>query len=280
MALDEITKKPAGLKKAVGSIFKTNGSARRISFTKPAFTRAAAGALGVLAAVFPALPLHTAHGSNGESSFILSIMDKRTEKRISGGAESPVPVDFSSQITFYGRIDRDNERPYRILYTYNDSIRYLTDSPFHFESFMSLDTLTHSADAGPRMADLGYISKYDSMLSCIFAGPSLKIEFEPPADSLGSAPHYGVIPFGPAIQNLKPDCPSGEYDKINMPVSFGAFMIKISGPELAAGLRWNMKFRLPGFSGTRLYPEIEIRFQISTSPGWGIRNCNARGYYS
>ena len=82
-----------------------------------------------------------------EICFSITVTDERHEKRIMIPTNSTVPVDFKSEITLYGRIQRKAHNGLTFT-TFNDSLRFTNYTPLPMTSFMSLDTVYYSAESG------------------------------------------------------------------------------------------------------------------------------------
>jgi hypothetical protein len=197
--------------------------------------------------------------------FSLTITDERIENRIAGHAPSTVEVAFRNEVTLYGRLAVSPDDSTITVVAYNDSIRFERLAPMPFESFMSRDTMYHSTKAGPKVSDTGRVALYDSMLACIFEGPSLEISLGRPARIPGGEGRDRL--FRAEIEDRKPDCPSGEYGMIDPPVSLGAFFASPWHVVGRDGIRWRSIVKLPGYSSLRFRPEIAVSWRTVRARG-------------
>lgn len=194
-------------------------------------------------------------------SFTLTIEEKRFEEAVTPGASSTVPANIETNSAVHGRIIMP-EKPLDILYTCTDSIMIATTQPFPFETFMSRDTLYYRAEGRPNLIGRQIDATIDSMLQCIFEGPSLKISSAPgePGVSAGGSDSGAIVPR--SISHQKPDCRSGAYSRLNLPLSLGFFFTGIPQPGTGTDFSWEERKSLPSFSGLQFFPELLLSLRI------------------
>lgn len=181
-----------------------------------------------------AWPQVGASGSGAEN-FTLTVEEDRVEIREVGLSAAPVEVEMRSALTLYGRIAWKDGR----YLTFNDSLVFTSDYPAYYRSFMSADTMYAASKLGTKGVAKGGYSVYDSLLLCLFTGPAL--EYRP------------ALKGASRIRDLKRTCSSGEYTRLNPPVSLGAFLL----PPLTTA-RDSCTIALPSFSGLRFFPSIRV----------------------
>jgi hypothetical protein len=196
-----------------------------------------------------------------ERPFSLTIQEKRFEEVVTPGADSTVPADFETDSSVWGRITVP-DTPSGTVHTFTDSIAIATTQPFPFETFMSRDTLYYRAEGKPNIIGKRIDAITDSMLACVFEGPSLEISAvtgERAAldarDGAGS-----IVPR--AISHIKPDCKSGEYSRLRLPLSLGFFFIGMPRPGTDSGYIWEELKPLPSYSGLLFFPDLVISLRI------------------
>jgi hypothetical protein len=190
--------------------------------------------------------------AQGERPFVLTVSEHRTDRRSSPAmGESPVVVS-ELVLTLYGRVDRSDVVAGDMVVFYADSISMESRRPFAFRTFMSADTVYYSAPGGRGAIDHTGDADLDTMLSCVFGGPAL-IAFVSPTGAPDSTFHSNER------------CPSGEYGRINAPVTLCAFLFGRSTLGAASrgegGLRWRESRPVPSFSGIGFHPRIDLLFR-------------------
>jgi hypothetical protein len=128
---------------------------------------------------------------------------------------------------------------------------------------MSRNSFIFHAEGKPAVVSTGGESPYDTMLACVFDGPALEIANPP--EKFDSAVMSEDLPGvrSPAIRNLKPDCGSGGYARMNLPVSLGFFFVRPPAPQDEAGdMQWRELKTLPSFSGLGFNPDLAIPLRI------------------
>jgi hypothetical protein len=173
--------------------------------------------------------------------FQLTIVIERTDSRLSAVSDGTQVVKSESETTLFGRAEFQPTGGAVTFYA--DSIRHHSREPFEFHTFMSADTMYYLA--GGRGGEIDHRrAEYDSMLWCVFVGPVLRID----RDESG-------LP-GATIQ-LKGDCRSGEYERINAPVTLSAFLMRTATDHD----RWHERRPLPSYSGVGFHPEIDLLYR-------------------
>jgi hypothetical protein len=160
--------------------------------------------------------------------------DNVAKTQHSGGSRA---VKWESDMTLFGTVEL--ERGGAEVVFYADSIRYESREPRAFQTFMSADTMYYRIPSGGGAIDHHRV-EYDSMLACVFGGAALRVLRD-----------EGGVP--PQTQHLNARCPSGEYGRINAPVTLGAFVIAAPGERS----RWLEHRPAPSFSGLGFHPRIK-----------------------
>lgn len=180
--------------------------------------------------------------------FELTIRVKRTDMRKTDPTVEPATLTSESEMTLFGRVERPHAGS-RVTF-YADSIRYESRKPSAFQTFMSADTMYYRSAQGGGAVDHRK-AEYDSMLSCVFKGAALQVAL----DETG-APQ--------TTKHLNDRCQSGEYERINAPVTLCAFLI----PTPAGRDRWREMRPSPSFSGVGFHPEIEWLYRTAQTTDW------------
>jgi hypothetical protein len=191
--------------------------------------------------------------------FTLTIQEKRSEQVVTPGESSTVPAEFETNSMLHGRIIVPDQT-LAPLAACTDSIRIATSMPFPFESFLSRDTLYYRAEGKPTVINKQIDAVIDSMLRCVFEGPALLISMREKSESSFSDRRTGEAPRARTVTDQKPECGSGEYSRLNLPVSLGFFFPHL--PRPVNDYRWRQRKTLPSFSGLHFFPEIEISLRI------------------
>lgn len=184
-------------------------------------------------------------------TFNLVIIENRTDRRETVVAGESPSVTIESELTLSGRFDASGGS--RVLTFYADSISLDSRQPYVYQTFMSADTMFYRSAGVVGVIDRSQTAEFDSMLSCLFRGPALKVFLS------GSG-----VPDSSVHANER--CRSGEYDRINAPVTIRAFLIRRSrgGPGTnGGGGRWRESFPVPSFSGVGFCPSIEILYRVA-----------------
>lgn len=188
--------------------------------------------------------------SSDVRKFELTMLVERTDSRKSLWSDESQAVTSKSEMTLFGRVEL-RQADYLVTY-YADSIRFDNREPFEFQTFMSADTMYYRASGGESRID-HRTAEFQSMLSCVFEGPALRIERDE-SGAPGSTIH------------LNDDCNSGEYDRINAPVTLGAFLTRVP----AHRDRWHERRSLPSYSGVGFHPEIELLYRMVQSSEYEV----------
>jgi hypothetical protein len=183
------------------------------------------------------------HLSSIERAFVLEISENRTDTRENPLLSGSQPVSMESISTLFGRVVR--REGVEAITFFADSIRYQSKSPYIFNTFMSADTMYYSAPGGGSAIDPDD-PEYAAMLSCLFDGPALWV-------TLTDAGTPSVI------NHSNDECRSGEYKRMNAPVTLAAFLNRVP----AAGEKWYEMRSVPSFSSTGFHPEIEWYYRTA-----------------
>jgi hypothetical protein len=139
-----------------------------------------------------------------------------------------------------------------VLTFYADSIEFYSRQPFAFRTFMSADTMYYRSGGGTSVIDRKSTADYDSMLSCLFTGPALQVFL-----STSGAPDSTAHP--------NERCRSGEYSRINTPVTIRAFLVGRDRGAFETGgnnRRWREVRSAPSFSGIGFHPSIRFLYRV------------------
>lgn len=204
----------------------------------------------------------TAAGTGHGSPFTLTIQEKRSEEIVTPGADSTVPADFETNSSVYGRFIVADGQP-GILHAFTDSITIAAMQPFPFETFMSRDTIYYKAEGRPNLIGKRIDAITDSMLQCVFDEPSLAIS-SISGSGAGPAGERGenAMVQPRSISHRKPDCGSGEYSRLDLPVSLGFFFAGIPRADAGKDFIWKERKPLPSYSGLRFSPELVVALRI------------------
>lgn len=183
------------------------------------------------------------HFPGAERGFVLVISENRTDTHDNPMLSDSQPVELESILTLYGRVAR--REGVEAIEFFADSIRYESKSPYVFNTFMSADTMYYSATGGSSAVDPND-PEYAAMLSCLFDGPALWVV-------LTEAGTPAVISHANDV------CRSGEYARINAPVTLAAFLNRVP----ASGEKWFEMRSVPSFSSTGFHPEIEWYYRTA-----------------
>ena len=100
-------------------------------------------------------------------------------------------------------------------------------------------------------AQIGGIETDESMLRCLFEGPSLGIQVP-----LGERPANAVV------EHFKSDCPGGLYRRLNLPVTIAPFVLSIPDGFDHPGSTWQAIVTCPSFSGLGFFPQLRWTYRI------------------
>jgi len=187
--------------------------------------------------------------------FSLSISERREEQRDPSAPDGKSKIVFETQLTLHGRFVREDMNGRRALAVCADSITFVSRRPLAYRTFLSADTMYYHAPGGRAVIDPTALPAVDTMLACLFCGPALRA-------------HLAAGGAVDSLQYLKAECQSGEFQRVNMPVTLGFFLP--DSPTLAAeeGARWLALRNLPLFSGVPFHPAAEIRWHaVDTDHG-------------
>jgi hypothetical protein len=177
------------------------------------------------------------------SRFELTVLTTRTDTRKSHITDDSPPVTSESETTLFGRIESSGGGAAVTFYA--DSILHHSLRPFVFQTFMSADTMYYRSSSGTSTIDHKE-AVYDSMLSCVFGGAALKVN----RDRSGAPKD---------AEHINDRCQSGEYERINAPITLGAFLVRTPDD----GERWHDRKPSPSFSGVGFHPEIDWLFRVA-----------------
>jgi hypothetical protein len=193
-------------------------------------------------------------GSSGapdsDRPFALTIIENRTDRRETVVAGESPAVTVESELTLSGRVEASGGQG--ALTFYADSISFDNRQPYAYRTFMSADTMYYWSVGGVGVIDRSGTAEYDSMLSCLFGGPALQIFL-----SESGAPD--------STAHANERCRSGEYDRINTPVTIRAFLVRREHGEPGShsnGERWRESLPAPSFSGVGFHPSIEFLYRV------------------
>jgi len=187
--------------------------------------------------------------------FSLSISERREEQRDTSAPDGKREIVFETQITLHGRFVREDMNGRRVLAVCADSIVFVSRRPLAFRTFLSADTMYYHAPGGRAVVDRRDVPAVDTMLACLFGRPALRAHLA--AGGAVDSLHY-----------LNAECQSGEFQRMNLPVTLGFFLP--DPPSLAAqeGARWRALRILPLFSGVAFHPAAEFRWHaVATATG-------------
>lgn len=192
-----------------------------------------------------------------ETLFVLEISEYRTDRKKSPATGEGPTVVHESVLKLYGRVDDfAGDGPRDVVVFYADSITYDSRQPYVFRTFMSADTLHYASPTGQNVIDRLGDAAIDSMLSCVFGGPAMRV-FLSESGEPDSTDH------------VNERCRSGEYGRINAPVTLSAFLVRQQATDLtskgSAGNRWRERRVAPSFSGIGFYPEIDVLYRLIES---------------
>jgi hypothetical protein len=183
-------------------------------------------------------------------SFVLTIAENRTDRRDTFATGESPAVTVESDLILSGRVDVLGTN--RVLTFYADSIEFYSRQPYVYRTFMSADTIYYRSGGGTSTIDRKGTAEYDSMLSCLFTGPALQVFLSTSGD-----------PDSTVHANER--CGSGEYGRINAPVTFHALLLgRDQGVFEAGGQdgRWREARRAPSFSGIGFHPSIQFLYRV------------------
>jgi hypothetical protein len=197
-----------------------------------------------------------------ERPFVLEISEYRTDRKKSPATGEGPTVVHESVLKLYGRVDRfEGGGPRDVAVFYADSMTYDSRQPYVFRTFMSADTLYYASPTGQNMVDRIGDAAIDSMLSCVFGGPALSVFL-----SKSGEPDSMV--------HANERCRSGEYGRLNAPVTLSAFFVRQQATDLtskdSAGNRWHERRVSPSFSGIGFYPEIDLLYRLIESTNHSV----------
>jgi len=189
-----------------------------------------------------------------EHSFVLTVAEYRTDRRSSPATGESPEVTSKSVLTLYGRVDTSQDGSGKVVTFYADSLSYDSQRPFVFQTFMSADTMYYSARGGRQAIDQTRDAELDTMLSCVFGGPALSAYM-----SQVGAPDSTI--------HTNEGCRCGEYERINAPVTLGAFLFGWHAAALSgdSGRRWRELRPVPTFSGIGFHPEIYLLYRLANT---------------
>jgi hypothetical protein len=184
-----------------------------------------------------------------ERMFSLSIREHRREERTSLHGSDPMWIEFESELILYGHLDTEILGDSIVITTFNDSMQFKSVLPYIFETFMSRDTLHYSSDARRNVASSGFAEMYDTMLTCVFEGPALKI-------------HLRDSNERNSVTHLKEDCGSGEYTRLDLQYALGLFFAGAWVPSLTEDSRWLETISIPPYSRLGYRPTVLAQARI------------------
>jgi hypothetical protein len=177
------------------------------------------------------------------SRFELTVLTTRTDARKSHVTDDSPAVTSESETTLFGRVESSGGGAAVTFYA--DSILHHSLRPFAFQTFMSADTMYYRSSTGTSTINHKE-AVYDSMLSCLFGGAALRVT----RDRSGAPKD---------ADHVNSRCQSGEYERINAPVTLCAFLVRTPDD----GDRWHDRKPLPSFSGVGFHPEIDWLFRAA-----------------
>jgi hypothetical protein len=161
-------------------------------------------------------------------------------------------VTVEATLSLYGRLEASETASRGVVTFYADSISYVSKQPYVFHTFMSADTMRYGARGG--VVDRPGAAEFDSMLACVFRGPTLHIFL---LDT--GAPDSTV--------HVNERCESGEYEHINAPVTLSSFLVERRAAAGGERARWRETRAAPSFSGVGFHPEIEFLYREVDASG-------------
>lgn len=154
---------------------------------------------------------------------------------------------FESTTRYFGRFEDSGSAGWIVR---NDSIRFQTREPHRLEAFMSIDTLYFRSGSSEPAALPEISGASDSMLVCIFSGPSLRIDFN----------DDGTVE---PVEHNKQDCPGGIYRRLDLPKTLGIFVAGAPPGSSGVDTRWEQARYCPSFSGLGDLPRLLVEYRIS-----------------
>jgi hypothetical protein len=183
---------------------------------------------------------------------VLSVREARIE---SGGAvrDGLAPeVETRSTLIHHGRVQTPENRGRTAFTVFTDSLIFRSEAPFVFTARLSRDTIEVASVAKRPAAQMGTIEGDETMLACIFEGPSLRVT---PPD--GDAPAFATA------EDLKSGCESGLYRRLMLAVTLGRFVFSSPPPaEEPTVTRWRVMGACPSLSGLGILPQVRWTFTI------------------
>ncbi|UCG51834.1 MAG: hypothetical protein JSW58_16975 [Candidatus Latescibacterota bacterium] len=182
-------------------------------------------------------------------AFVLTVEDTRTDTGYHAETDSIYEIGFESKTSHFGRVEATGEMPEMTFEVFGDSILFSQERPFRIEAFMSLETRRIASKEPGSAIHTGELEIDDSMLECLFAGPSLRISF-------------GGEGASPQIEHLKSDCPGGIYQRLNLPDLFRFLIIRIPPDRHDVGSVWQITETIPSLSGLGFRPRLHFRYHV------------------
>lgn len=181
--------------------------------------------------------------------FCLTVTEVREERK-NAPDMTPMPdLTFESEMTLFGRLRVRAVEGRKTVVVYADSLLFDSRSPYVFRTFMSIDTMCYDAPGGQSAINRRQIAKYDSMLTCVFDGPALEVRYS----------EMGVLE---AVEHFNASCESGEYDRLNLPVTLGAFLPDSAMLGGGGMTQWRECRAVPSFSGVGFYPSLDMSYRV------------------
>jgi hypothetical protein len=180
--------------------------------------------------------------------FSLSVSELREERRDPSTPSRKSTIVFETQLTLHGRFVRENTENRAALAVFADSMTFASRRPLAYRTFLSADTMYHHAPGGTAEVDRADAPAIDSMLACLFGGPAFRA-------------HLGSGSAIDSLEHLNSDCLSGEYRRMNLPVTLGFFLPDPQWLAAEEGARWQAPRVPPLFSGVDFRPAVEFQWQ-------------------
>jgi hypothetical protein len=194
--------------------------------------------------------------------FSLTVSEHREEYKDASRMDEPPDATISADYVLFGRI-RPRGCGGRTAVVFADSIVYKSRSPLVLSTFMSADTMYYRARGGTAPVNRSEMSDYDSMLTCLFNGPAMLVEYTS-ADDISSVTHF------------KGHCQGGQYGHINLPVTMSFFMPDSSALHGEKNNRWKRTAAVPSFSGLGFHPRLRLSCRIVDAQN-GSRTLSVNG---
>ncbi|MEJ2720697.1 MAG: hypothetical protein P8181_06095 [bacterium] len=179
--------------------------------------------------------------------FELSVHTVRVEEFPDRETDNVTRARFESTTTYFGRFEDSGSTGWIVR---NDSIRFQAREPSRSEAFMSADTLYTRAGSSEPAAVPEISGASDSMLACIFSGPSLRVEL----NENGSME---------PVEDYKQDCPGGIYHRLDLSKTLGMFLAAAPPEDSGINTLWEVDRRSPSFSGLGDLPRLRLEYRIS-----------------